>query len=308
MFLEHFGLREYPFGITPNTDFFFPYTQAQEALNTVLMALAMGEGFVKITGEVGTGKSMLCRKMLASLGHNYHVALILNPYRDPQSLFLELCSELGADYPAGAHENQYLVLQALARRVMALNTAGKRVLICLDEAQAMPTGTLEALRLLTNLETERRKLVQIVIFGQPELDERLNHPSIRQLKQRITFSYRLEPLRPIQLQGYLQYRLRIAGHPDGKVFSPLAVRALRRRSSLVPRLVNILAHKALLSAYGRGKPRVGRKDVIAAAKDTFEEPEVARTEWKESVAAVILGLALSLAGMYAVFHFGILKL
>ncbi|MGV0961117.1 MAG: ExeA family protein [Limnohabitans sp.] len=274
MYLKHFGLREFPFSITPDTEYFFAYANAQEAINTVLMALAMGEGFIKITGEVGTGKSMLCRKVMGSLDDKYQVALILNPYREPQSLFLELCEELGAVYPEGEHENQYMVLNALTKRVMDLNESGRRVVIILDEAQAMPIATLEALRLLTNLESEKRKLVQIVIFGQPELDERLSDPSIRQLRQRITFSYRLRPLSQGDVKGYLRHRLMAAGHNHGMIFTRRATRALFRKSNAVPRLINILAHKSLMSAYGRGQLMVQYRDVQAAAYDTFSKHKV----------------------------------
>jgi MSHA biogenesis protein MshM len=268
MFLDHFGLREYPYSLTPDPTFFFESDVSQEGLNTILMALGMGEGFIKITGEVGTGKSMLCRKVIASLDSNYQVALILNPYRDAQSLFLELCKEFGATYPADQEDNQFAVLNALTEQVMKLNKAGKRLVICLDEAQGMPIQTLESLRLLTNLETEKRKLVQIIIFGQPELEDNLNHPSIRQLKQRITFSYHMRPLGASQLSAYLRHRLQAAGHPDGLLFTQLATQDILKFSGSVPRMVNILAHKSLLSAYGKGRTFVDKADVMAAIKDT----------------------------------------
>lgn len=151
---------------------------------------------------------------------------------------------------------------------MAIHLEGKRALICLDEAQAMPIETLESLRLLTNLETEKRKLLQVIIFGQPELEEKLNHPSIRQLKQRIAFHYCLTPMVRDEVGFYIQHRLSIAGHTGGRLFTAGALWLLRKRTHCVPRLVNIIAHKALLSAFGKGHKQVNFWDVKAAADDT----------------------------------------
>ena len=268
MYLRHFGLKELPFSITPDTSFFFSSQKSQEALNTLLIAARMGEGFIKITGEVGTGKTILCRKLIASLGPDYCIAYIPNPYLEPISLFMELASELGLTIEPQANLNQHQLLKGLTTRLMDLAGQGKRVLVCLDEAQAMPVETLEALRLLTNLETEKRKLLQVIIFGQPELDARLDLPSVRQLKQRITFDYHLGPLTSAELDYYLHYRLVVAGYQGASLFSGSARWLLKRATHCVPRLVNIVAHKALLSAYGKGKGRVGVFDVLAASRDT----------------------------------------
>lgn len=291
MYLEHFGLREYPFSITPDTSFFFKSSGAQKALNTLLMALHMGEGFIKITGEVGTGKTLLCRKLINSLGKDYKVAYIFNPYREPLSLCLEVCQELGATVAEEQMDNQYQVLQALSARMLELNRAGMRVVICLDEAQAMPVATLETLRLLTNLESQKQRLAQIVIFGQPELNDKLDHPSIRQLKQRITYSYQLPTLAKAQFEAYLRHRLLAAGHADGRLFSAGAVRALRVHSRLVPRRINILAHKTLLCAYGDSSQQVERRHVLAAVRDSTATSATASVQrWK----SLALGLTLSL--------------
>src|ERR1043166_4993113 len=186
MYRAHFGLSELPFSITPDTSFFFPESSHQEALNTLLVAVRSGEGFMKITGEVGTGKTLLCRKFLAALDqHDFVSAYIPNPYLQPMTLLLAIADELGISYPQDVNEHQLIKL--LTQYLIDTTANGKRVVVCLDEAQAMPIETLESLRLLTNLETERRKLLQVVLFGQPELDERLSQPSIRQLKQRNTF-------------------------------------------------------------------------------------------------------------------------
>jgi MSHA biogenesis protein MshM len=187
---------------------------------------------------------------------------------EPRSLFLELAAELEAPLPDDASIDEHKILKAITHRLLDINLDGKRVVICLDEAQAMPLETLEALRLLSNLETEKRKLLQVVIFGQPELDDKLNHPSIRQLKQRIAFDFRLPPLSGDELDYYIHHRLVVAGYQGGRLFTPFATRLLIRKTKRVPRLVNILAHKALLSAYGKGKRRVGFFDVLAASSDT----------------------------------------
>jgi MSHA biogenesis protein MshM len=268
MYLRHFAVREFPFSITPDTSFFFLSGSSQEALNTLLVAVQMGEGFIKITGEVGTGKTLLCRKLISSLGSDFYVAYIPNPYLDPTALFLELSAELGVPAPEGAPAHQHQLLKGITDRLLELSNAGKRVVICLDETQAMPIETLEALRLLTNLETEKRKLLQVIIFGQPELEAKLNHPSIRQLKQRITFHYQLRPLGGSELVYYLQHRLVVAGYQGGRLFEPMACWLMERKTQRVPRLVNIVAHKAMLSAFGKGRHRVGFFDVLAASRDT----------------------------------------
>jgi MSHA biogenesis protein MshM len=267
MYLEHFGLKEFPFSITPDTEFFFSSGVSQEALNTLLIAARTGEGFIKITGEVGTGKSMLCRKLMASLSPDFKVAYIPNPYLDPDSLFMELAAELEVAFDSETIAKHH-VLRAIKERLLALHNSGKRVVVCLDEAQAMPIETLEALRLLSNLETEKRKLLQVIIFGQPELEDKLNHPSIRQLKQRIAFEYCLAPMGRDEIDYYIQHRLSIAGHQGTRMFTRPALWLLKLRTHCVPRLVNIVAHKSLLCAYGRGRKNVTFWDVNAAVNDT----------------------------------------
>lgn len=272
MYLEYFGLREYPFSITPDTEFFFSSSVSQEALNTLLIATKTGEGFLKITGEVGTGKTMLCRKLMAALEKDFRVAFVPNPYIEPRTFFLELAAELGVPSPndrGGVDTwSEQQLLRALTEQLLDIHRSGKRAVVLLDEAQAMPIETLEALRLLTNLETEKRKLLQVVIFGQPELEEKLKHPSIRQLRQRITFDYCLTPMTGGEIDYYIHHRLRVAGHQGGPMFSKSALWLLKRSTGRVPRLVNIIAHKALLAAYGKGRKIVEMSDVRAAVKDT----------------------------------------
>jgi MSHA biogenesis protein MshM len=266
MYLEHFGLKEYPFGITPDTSFFFSANGYQQALNTLLIAARTGEGFIKITGEVGTGKTLLCRIFMASLGREFEIAYIPNPSLEPQALLMALAEELGVDIDSNV--GQHHLIKSINLALLNFASQDKRVLVCIDEAQAMPLETMEALRLLTNLETEKQKLLQVVIFGQPELDVKLNHESIRQLKQRITFDFKLGALTNDEMHYYLNHRLVVAGYQGGRLFSPKALKLLRKKTQGIPRLVNILAHKSLMSAYGKGVRVVERDDVIAASEDT----------------------------------------
>jgi len=235
-------------------------------LNTLLFAILSGEGFIKITGEVGTGKTLLCRKLMSSLDSSFKVAYVPNPYLEPQSLLMVLAEELGIALPTAV--TQHALLTALTHALLDFARNGIKVVVCLDEVQAMPIETLEALRLLSNLETEKRKLLQVVIFGQPELEDKLNHASIRQLKQRITFEYQLDRLSRDEMQYYLNHRLIIAGYQGSRIFSGAALTLLYFKSNGVPRLVNILAHKALLAAYGKGKQQVGLVEAFAAISDT----------------------------------------
>jgi MSHA biogenesis protein MshM len=266
MYRSHFGLREPPFGITPDTSFAFSCTSHQEALNTLLVSITNGEGFIKITGEVGTGKTLLCRRFLATLDDKFVSAYIPNPLLDPKALMHAFAEELRA--PVGADADQHQLLKHLNHTLLDVARQGRRVVVCLDEAQAMPLETLEALRLLTNLETEKRKLMQVVLFGQPELDDKLADESVRQLRQRITFEYHLGALTKPELLLYLAHRLRVAGYSGPPLFTRSAVNALYAATGGVPRLINILAHKSLLLVFGEGGHEVGRRHIRLAAKDT----------------------------------------
>jgi MSHA biogenesis protein MshM len=255
-----------PFGITPDTSFAYACKSHQEALNTLLVAVKNGEGFLKITGEVGTGKTLLCRRFLAAIDQNHVSAYIPNPYLEPRTLLFALAAELRLLLPQDA--DQHHLLKELSRGLLNFARQGKTVVLCLDEAQAMPVETLEALRLLTNLETEKRKLLQVILFGQPELDQKLEGESVRQLKQRITFQYCLTALRRDEVDQYLVHRLRVAGFHGDRLFTPLASRLVHRWSGGVPRLINVIAHKAMLLAFGEGEQRVRPAHVRQAVADT----------------------------------------
>ena len=294
MYLRHFGLREPPFSLTPDTSFFFACSNYQEGLNTLLIAARNGEGFIKITGEVGNGKTMLCRKFLATLNQGnqattligtqdastevraparFVTAYLPNPYLEPRSLLLALAGEFRIEVDETI--DQHYLLKALTKTLLDFAREGKRVLICLDEAQAMPLESLEVLRLLTNLETEKRKLLQVVLFGQPELNAQLSHYSVRQLRQRISFQYDLQGLRHDEVDRYLRHRLAVAGYSGDTLFSKAAVGKLHRITRGTPRLVNIVAHKSLMLAFAEGRQQISSKHISLAASDT---PEV-RSDW-----------------------------
>ena len=265
-YLAHFGLREPPFGITPDTSYFYCCRGSQEALNTLLVAISNGDGFVKVTGEVGAGKTLLCRKLLATLEAGWVTCYMPNPSFEPRALMLGLAEELELAVDAGV--DQHHLLRTITKALLDMARLHKRVLLCIDESQSMPLETLEALRLLTNLETEKRKLLQVVLFGQPELDRKLANPSIRQLRQRIMFEHRLEGLAEEEVAAYVAHRLRVAGHAGAPLFSPGARRSLYRASRGLPRLINILMHKAMLLAYGEGVQQVQRRHLRGAIADT----------------------------------------
>jgi MSHA biogenesis protein MshM len=234
---------------------------------------------------------------MATLGPEFVTAYIPNPYLEPRTLMLALADELEVGYDKDADQHQ--VLKAITHRLLQLAGEDKLVLLCLDEAQAMPVETLEALRLLTNLETEKRKLLQIVLFGQPELNRKLELQSIRQLAQRITFHYHLGPLSRDDLDYYVAHRLRVAGYDGARLFSRGAVARLYGASGGVPRLVNILAHKALMLCYGQGRQQVARAHVSLAARDTLATSRRRLWPW----AASALALAAAAAGLaWALSH------
>ena len=272
MYLDHFQMRYLPFSITPDTAFFMNRAGYQDALNVLLVAIRSGEGFVKVTGEVGVGKTMLCRKLLNTLGQEFFTAYIHNPYLDPTSLLLAIADELGID--CSPTLDRHTLLKRITAHLMECDVSGRGVVLCLDEVQAMPVETLETLRLLTNLETEKRKLLQVVLFGQPELDKLLSEPSIRQLKQRITFSYDLVPLNQLGLLSYVRHRLSIVQRDRRMLFSRGALKLLYSASNGIPRLINILCHKALMAAYGRGDDEVERAHMQAAVQDTLQAQQI----------------------------------
>lgn len=291
MYLDHFQLKDVPFALTPNIEFYCQLKSHQEALNTLLFCLRSGEGFIKIIGEVGSGKTLLCRKLLHCLEPDFFTAYLPNPDLSPLELRRAFARELGIN-PAFL-QDQHELLSIINSRLVELHAAGKRVVLILDEAQAIPLESLEAVRLLTNLETERAKLLQVVLFGQPELDEHLNQPHFRQLKQRITFSYYLSLLSREELDTYLFHRLAVAGYTYGALFTKRARNMLFQTSRGVPRIINVLCHKALLIAYGRGERVITHKMLKRAIQDTEAAVRQRSRNWYWSLAlgsGLVLGL------------------
>lgn len=266
MYLQHFGLRETPFSLTPDTTFFFAHEGAQAALNTLLVSLRSGEGFVKIVAEVGCGKTLMCRRLMTALNDECETAYIPNPRLDPRAMLLAVCEELSIE--VDAQDSSHRIMNHLKRALLEHARAGRRVVLLIDEAQSIPDETVEALRLMSNIETEKQKLLQIVLFGQPELDEKLSLPHLRQLLQRITFADSISPMAPSDIGAYLEHRLVRAGAADGRCFTAAAADELARRTGGIPRLINVIAHKALMLAFGEGARVVDARHITLAADDT----------------------------------------
>lgn len=264
MYHKFFGLQEIPFSLSPDTSYFFAYGHYNNALNTLLIALRTGEGFIKVSGEVGTGKTLLCRKLMSNLENDFEVIYIPNPQLSAYGLQVALAEELGIKVSRYVHRLQ----KDITDRLIQINQSGKRVVLCLDEAQAMPEETIESLRLLTNIETEKFKLLQVVMFGQPELNSLLSRQSVRQLKQRITFAYDLQPIDRQGMGAYILHRLYVAGYANACPFEERALDRIYRASRGIPRLINILCHKSMLLAYGLGVRYITLDMVNSAIKDT----------------------------------------
>lgn len=278
MYLYHFGIRELPFTLTPNTSYFFGLPSHNEAMQVLLTALKTGEGFIKVTGEVGTGKTLICRKLLNELPDFFVTAYVPNPMLSPTELRRAVANELGVALGTDCDQQEFT--QKIQERLIAIHQQQQSAVLIIDEAQALPTESIEALRLMTNLETESRKLLQVVLFGQPELDEKLALPELRQLRQRITFSYSLTLMDTDQVYQYVRHRMNVAGYRGGDLFNQACCALLYRASAGTPRVVNVLAHKALMLAYGEGKSVVEPEHIAAASADTEAARTVSAKWWQ----------------------------
>lgn len=271
MYYQYFGLKEPPYKITPNTDFFFSGGNRGAILDALVYAITQGEGIVKVVGEVGSGKTMLCRMLQTILPENIESVYLANPSVSPEDVLYAIAFELQLDLPENA--DRLKVMQALQAYLLQRHEEGRQVVIFVEEAQGMPLATLEEVRLLSNLETRQDKLLQIVLFGQPELDENLNQEHIRQLRERITHRFSLGPLHTKDVGEYLIFRLRAAGYHGPHLFTEAAVRKLSKASEGLVRRINILADKALLSAFADNVYQVTPRHVNAAINDSEFRPK-----------------------------------
>ena len=265
MYLDHFGLREAPFKITPHTEFFFGGANRGETLEALIYAITSGEGIVKVTGEVGAGKTMLCRVLIERLPKTVETIYFAVPSLSPDELLATVASDLGVETDGISITK---LIRALQVRLIEIYASGKRVVALIDEAHAMPVESLEQIRLLSNLETSHEKLIQIVLFGQPELDQHLSMPNIRQLKERITHSFKLLPLPARDIKDYLNFRLRAAGYHGPDLFSTEALKLITEASEGLTRRINIYADKTLLAAFAAGTHTITTDHVRAAIADT----------------------------------------
>jgi len=293
MYLEHFGLKEAPFRITPHTDFFFKGANRGATLEALLYAITNDEGIVKVSGEVGSGKTMLCRVLMERLPATVETIYLANPSLSRDEILLAIGDELKLPLEK---DRPTRVIRSLQEHLLRLFGEGRRVVVLIDEAHAMPEESLEEIRLLSNLESNRHKLLQIVLFGQPELDDHLDTAQMRQLKERITHSFRLEPLVRGDIDGYVDFRMRAAGYRGPKVFSPDAIRLIARTSQGLTRRINILADKALLAAFARGTHAVTATEARRAVRDSeFSRARSGAQKIRIAAAALVAGLVLGWA-------------
>lgn len=269
LYLEHFGLREPPFRITPHTDFFFTGANRGPTLDALIYAITQDEGIVKVTGEVGSGKTMLCRMLLERLPADVESLYLANPSLSRHEILGAIADELGI--PADG-KTTHSMIRTLQDALVERYAAGKRVVILIDEAHAMPAESLEEIRLLSNLESKATKLLQIALFAQPELDDRLAANDMRQLRERITQHFNLAPLKVAEVGGYIEFRLRAAGYRGPTPFTARAIDLIAKISEGLSRRINILADKALLAAYSGGGHQVDVAEVRIAAQDARFAP------------------------------------
>ena len=295
MYLSHFGLREPPFSITPDPRFLYMSARHREALAHLVYGVGAHGGFVQLTGEVGTGKTSVCRCLLEQLPSHVDIALVLTPRLSPVELLATVCDELRIPHPAGTTSVKELV-DHLYRYLLEAHGRGRRTVLIVDEAQNLTPEVLEEVRLLTNLETTREKLLQVILIGQPELAAVLDQPKLRQLAQRVTARYHLEPLSRGEVRAYVRHRLAVGGRSDA-LFTEAALRVLHGRSRGIPRLINAIADRALLGAYTRERPRVDAGTVRRAAAEVLGRAAGPWRPWARRVAVAALVAAAGGAGL-----------
>lgn len=290
MYYEYFGLTQPPFRITPNTEFFFGGGNRGPILEALLYAINQGEGIIKVTGEVGSGKTMLCSMLQARLPPNIETVYLANPSVSPEEILHAIAQELHLKPPREAGHLE--VMQMLNAHLVERHAAGKQVVMFVEESQSMPISTLEEIRLLSNLETANSKLLQIVLFGQPELEENLRQPQIRQLRERITHSFSLSPLKSGEIREYLNFRLRAAGYRGPDLFSPAIVATISKASGGLTRRINLIADKALLAAFSENTHSLRVKHI----KDAVRDSEFSRYDRPPAQLRLGVGILLFIVG------------
>jgi MSHA biogenesis protein MshM len=302
MYYTHFGLTQPPFRITPNTEFFFGGGNRGPILEALLYAISQGEGIIKVTGEVGSGKTMLCNMMQARLPPNIESVYLANPSVSPEEILHAIARELHRKPARNASRLE--VMQMLNEHLLERHAAGKQVVMFVEESQSMPIATLEEIRLLSNLETAHSKLLQIVLFGQPELEDNLGQAQIRQLRERITHSFRLSPLETDEIRDYLNFRLRAAGYRGPDLFSPPVVNTIAKASGGLTRRVNLIADKALLAAYAQNTHTVTTEHINDAVRDSeFSHYGPPPTDYRKiglGVLVFVVGAGIGIA-LYTAF-------
>lgn len=289
MYLEHYGLAEPPFRITPHTEFFYQGANRGATLEALQYAILHGEGLVKVTGEVGAGKTMLCRVLMERLPEGVDTVYLANPSMSKEEILLTIADELKIDLKVA---RSTVLIRALQEALIERYAAGRQVVVLIDEAHAMPAESLEEVRLLSNLEHGHHKLMQIVLFGQTELNDKLAPVDMRQLRERITHSFELAPLRQADVGEYLMFRLRAAGYKGPDIFDRNAISLIARESEGLTRRINILADKALIASFAAGRHQVGAHEAKAAIRDSGFRPR--RFGWAKWAAASLVLVAAGL--------------
>ena len=292
MYQQYFGLSDAPFSIAPDPRYLYLSDKHREALAHLIYGVGDQGGFILLTGEVGTGKTTICRCLLQQVPDNADVAFIINPKQSINQLLQSICQDLGVAYDRGITSKELIDL--LNSYLLAAHARGRNTILLIDEAQNLSTDVLEQLRLLTNLETNEKKLLQLVLLGQPELTEKLDRPEMRQLAQRVTARYHLDPLSKAEVTEYIQHRLSVAGCRS-ELFPASAIKRIYQLSNGIPRLINLISDRTLLGIYATNSDQASAKIVNNAAKEILPKTATPNKALLSGMAALLVVLILALA-------------